>query len=159
MTRYFMSIPEAAQLVLQAGLIGASGQILVLDMGEPVKILDLARDLIALSGVSTEDMRIVITGLRPGEKLYEEPLANDETTIPTPIPKLQIATARAATPEFIEDFAAWCAEAETRSDAEVRRAIGRWVPEYRHARNGGCTGHGKDQERKRARGNDAAFGT
>ena len=143
MTRYFMSIPEAAQLVLQAGLIGESGQILVLDMGEPVKILDLARDLVGLSGVSAEDIRIVISGLRPGEKLYEEPLADDETTIPTPIPKLRIATARSALPDFIENFAAWCAESETRSDEEVRGAIGRWVPEYHLARNGGCTGHGK----------------
>jgi FlaA1/EpsC-like NDP-sugar epimerase len=140
MTRYFMSIPEAAQLVLQAGLIGESGQILVLDMGEPVKIIDLARDLIALSGLSTEDVRIVITGLRPGEKLYEETLAGDETTIPTPIPKLRIATARAATPDFVTSFASWCAKSDTRGDDEVREAIGRWVPEYRaHNTTCGCT--------------------
>src|SRR6185436_18756732 len=93
MTRYFMSIAEAAQLVLQAGLIGESGQILVLDMGEPVKIIDLARDMIGLSGASTDDIPIAITGLRPGEKLYEEPLADDETTIATPNPKLRIAIA------------------------------------------------------------------
>jgi FlaA1/EpsC-like NDP-sugar epimerase len=140
MTRYFMSIPEAAQLVLQAGLIGESGQILVLDMGEPVKIIDLARDLIALSGLSTEDVRIVITGLRPGEKLYEETLAGDETTIPTPIPKLRIATARAATPDFVASFASWCTKSDTRGDDEVREAIGRWVPEYRaHNTTCGCT--------------------
>ena len=134
MTRYFMSIAEAAQLVLQAGLIGVSGQILVLDMGEPVKIIDLARDLIRLSGASTDEIRIVITGLRAGEKLYEEPLADGETTVPTPNPKLRIAIARPAAPDFLQTFGAWCTEADSRSDAEVRGAISRWVPEYEQAR-------------------------
>ena len=83
-TRYFMSIPEAAQLVLQAGLMGrknGSGEIFVLDMGDPVKIADLARDLIRLSGLSENDIQIVYNGLRPGEKLYEELLADDENTL------------------------------------------------------------------------------
>lgn len=140
MTRYFMSIPEAAQLVLQAGLIGESGQILALDMGEPVKIIDLARDLIGLSGASTDEIRINITGLRPGEKLYEEPLADDETTVPTPNPKLRIARARSANPDFLATFAAWCADADVRSDEAVRLAIGGWVPEYHVARNGNGNG-------------------
>ena len=136
MTRYFMSIAEAAQLVLQAGLIGRSGQILALDMGEPVKIIDLARDLIGLSGASTDEIKITLTGMRPGEKLYEEPLASDETTVPTPNPKLRIAKARSAAPDFLVTFAAWCTEADVRSDDAVRSAIGRWVPEYQVARNG-----------------------
>ena len=140
MTRYFMSIPEAAQLVLQAGLIGESGQILALDMGEPVKIIDLARDLIGLSGSSAEKIRITITGLRPGEKLYEEPLADDETTVSTPNPKLRIANARQASPDFLATFAVWCAEADVRSDDAVRSAISRWVPEYRIASNGNGNG-------------------
>ena len=93
--RYFMSIPEAAQLVLQAGLMGgqdkAGGNIFVLDMGEPVKIADLARDMIRLSGLTEEDIKIVFTGLRPGEKLFEELLADGEHTLPTPHPKLRIA--------------------------------------------------------------------
>jgi FlaA1/EpsC-like NDP-sugar epimerase len=73
MTRFFMTIPEAVQLVLQAGAIGESGQVLILDMGEPVKIVDLAKDMISLSGLRyPEDIDIVFSGLRPGEKMYEE---------------------------------------------------------------------------------------
>lgn len=89
--RYFMTIPEAAQLVLQAGLMGRSGQIFVLDMGEPVKIVQLAQMLIRLSGKTEQEIPIAYTGLRPGEKLYEELLADDETTDHTPHPKLRVA--------------------------------------------------------------------
>ena len=77
-TRYFMSIPEAAQLVLQAGAMGQGGEIFVLDMGEPVRIVDLARDMIRLSGSARATSRSRSPGLRPGEKLYEEVLADDE---------------------------------------------------------------------------------
>jgi hypothetical protein len=90
--RYFMSIPEAAQLVLQAALMGEGGEIFVLDMGEPVRIADLARDMIRLSGASESEVKIEFTGLRAGEKLYEELLASDETTRPTHHPKVRIAT-------------------------------------------------------------------
>jgi FlaA1/EpsC-like NDP-sugar epimerase len=89
--RYFMTIPEAARLVLQAAAIGESGQVLVLDMGEPVKIVDLARDMIRLSGRSVDEIRIEFTGLRPGEKLYEELLSDNDTTLATPVPRLRIA--------------------------------------------------------------------
>ena len=108
--RYFMSIPEAAQLVLQAALMGKGGEIYVLDMGEPVRIADLARDLIRLSGYSESDIRIEYTGLRPGEKLYEEPLADAETTLPTPHPKLRIARVRAGGNHSLEELQVWLAD-------------------------------------------------
>ena len=94
-TRYFMTIPEAAQLVIQAGSLGRSGEIFVLDMGEPVKIMDLARDLIRLSGFRDGgDVDIRITGLRPGEKLYEELLVSEEGTRATKFRKIFIAPSR-----------------------------------------------------------------
>src|SRR6185503_6422960 len=80
MERYFMSIPEAAQLVLQAAQLGRGGEIFVLDMGKPVKIAELARQMIHLSGFSERDIRIAFSGLRPGEKLFEEVLVDGETT-------------------------------------------------------------------------------
>jgi len=89
--RYFMTIPEAARLVLQAAAIGESGQVLVLDMGEPVKIVDLARDLIRMAGHTTDEIAIEFTGLRPGEKLYEELLADSDDTVATAVPRLRVA--------------------------------------------------------------------
>jgi FlaA1/EpsC-like NDP-sugar epimerase len=89
--RYFMTIAEAVHLVLQAAAIGESGQVYVLDMGEPVKIVDLARQLIRVSGHSLDEIPIVFSGLRPGEKLYEELLADADTTLPTTVQRLRIA--------------------------------------------------------------------
>lgn len=136
-TRYFMLIPEAAQLVLQAGLLanseGEGGRIFVLDMGEPVKIIDLARDMIRLSGYSEDEIKIEVTGLRPGEKLYEELLADSETTLPTPHPKLRIAR-----PEQLPN-SAWLTELEEwlsspwREESEVKAGLQARVPEYRPA--------------------------
>jgi FlaA1/EpsC-like NDP-sugar epimerase len=128
--RYFMTIPEAAQLVLQAGLMGTSGQIFVLDMGEPMKIVELARMLIRLSGKTEQEIPITYTGLRPGEKLYEELLADDETTEPTPHPKLRVAKSSGQPPD-IEAVMRWICEAgPAPAGDEVRRWLRTHVPEY-----------------------------
>ena len=130
--RYFMTIPEAARLVIQAAAIGASGQVLVLDMGEPVKIVDLARDMIKLSGRSVEDIRIVFTGLRPGEKLFEELLADADATIPTPVPQLRIAKLESRESP-VGELLRRIAEPDALTDGEVREQLMRVVPEYKPA--------------------------
>ena len=130
MERYFMSIPEAAQLVLQAGMMGKGGEIYVLDMGEPVKIVELARQMIRLSGLDEDDIRIDYSGLRPGEKLYEEPLADAEKTLRTPHPKLRVAQARVPQAGFLEALLAWLQAPGDVSPEAVRAQLRRWVPEY-----------------------------
>jgi len=135
-TRYFMSIPEAAQLVMQAGYMGKGGEIFVLDMGEPVKIVDLARTMIRLSGLSEDDVKIEFSGLRPGEKLYEEVLADDENTLPTPHPKLRIAQARQVASAELQAMLEWVSADQANTDQVVREHLRRWVPEYVPTSNG-----------------------
>jgi FlaA1/EpsC-like NDP-sugar epimerase len=129
--RYFMTIPEAARLVLQAAAVGLSGQVLVLDMGEPVKIVDLARDLIRLSGHTVEEIGLEFTGLRPGEKLYEELLAADDDTLPTAVPRLRVARLTGRPHADLEELLQWAASVGEASDAQTRRRLGAVVPEYR----------------------------
>jgi len=132
-TRFFMTIPEASLLVLQASSMGRGGEIFILDMGQPVRIVELARDLIRLYGYTEEQIRIEFTGLRPGEKLYEELLADDETTVRTPHPKLRIARAREIGDTFLDQLLPWLMQHRVLPDEEVRRDLRRWVPEYQSA--------------------------
>jgi FlaA1/EpsC-like NDP-sugar epimerase len=127
--RYFMTIPEAARLVLQAAAIGDSGQVLVLDMGEAVRIVDLARQMIRLSGHAPEDIGIVFSGLRPGEKLFEELLADADATLPTPLPRIHLARI-ADHAEKAPGLIAWICARESAADAEVQAVLRAAVEEY-----------------------------
>ena len=131
-TRYFMTIPEACQLVLEAGFMGSGGEIFVFDMGDPVKIVDLARQMIKLSGFEPDnEIKIEFTGLRPGEKLYEELLTDHEKTLPTYNSKVKIA--------LVADFDHEATLAKTvsllrschrLSEEELVRKLSAIVPEY-----------------------------
>ena len=113
-------------------MMGKGGEIYVLDMGEPVKIVDLARQMILLSGLMEDDVHIEFTGLRPGEKLYEEVLADAEKTLATPHPKLRVAEAR-GTPNhrLLDELLGWLEKPGDRGAAAVRARLRAWVPEYR----------------------------
>ena len=125
-----MSIPEAAQLVMQAGLMGNGGEIFVLDMGEAVKIAELAKDMIRLSGFHHDEIKIQYTGLRPGEKLYEELLADDELTQATPHPKLRIAIARKADAAWLKNLLNWVESCALTDEAAIKKQLAFWVEEY-----------------------------
>jgi FlaA1/EpsC-like NDP-sugar epimerase len=129
--RYFMTIPEATQLVLQTGALGSHTDIFVLDMGEPVKIVDLARDLIELSGLRPDvDIKIEFVGLRPGEKLFEELLLDGEASDATPHPKIRVGRIQPAPRELLErGLTSLRAAAQAGDDAAIRRALGELVPE------------------------------
>lgn len=129
--RYFMSIPEAAQLVLQAACMGQGGEVFVLDMGEPVRIVDLACRMIHLSGHSETDIEIEFTGLRPGEKLYEELLADSEFTRATHHPKIRVARVTETTVEWCSELIDWVNRNPVLDDEAVRSAMSTLLPEYR----------------------------
>lgn len=129
-TRYFMSISEASQLVMQAGLMGNGGEIFVLDMGKPVKIIDLAKDMIRLSGLHADEIQIAFTGLRPGEKLFEELLADDESTLPTQHEKLRIAKSRVVDETWLHNLLKWLNLAQGLSEDQIKYEMKFWVEEY-----------------------------
>lgn len=131
MRRYFMTIPEACQLVLQAGSMGKGGEIFILDMGEPVKIVDLARDLIALSGLRVgEDIEIVFTGNRPGEKLFEELATDAEHADKTAHPKIFIGKLGSSDPAKTRASVEALLTLANGEGEAIRRELGALVPEY-----------------------------
>jgi FlaA1/EpsC-like NDP-sugar epimerase len=135
MRRYFMTIPEAVQLVLQAGALGEGGEVFVLDMGEPIKIVDLATDLVRLSGLEVgRDIEIHYTGIRPGERLYEEPFFRHEEVLPTGHPKVLRATNNHIPPDVGSAFEVLTAAGrECPSDEELRHLLRTLVPDFGQA--------------------------
>ena len=131
MVRFFMTIPEASQLVLQAGAMGKGGEIFILDMGEPVKIVDLARDMISLSGLRPgEDVEIVFTGMRPGEKLYEEVATTGENVARTGHPKIFVGTIRPIDSARLEAALGDLEASAWRNDETgIRETLSRIIPE------------------------------
>ena len=128
--RYFMLIPEACKLVLEAGTMGRGGEIFVFDMGKPVKIVDLAKRMIQLSGATNVDIKF--TGLRDGEKLYEEVLSDKEGNLPTTNPKIMVAQVRKYDYETAcENERRLMEVSETFDDMAIVKVMKEIVPEYR----------------------------
>lgn len=131
MTRFFMTIPEASQLVLEAAALGQGGEIFVLDMGEPVKIVDLAQDMIRLAGLPSESIEIKESGLRPGEKLYEELYFDSEERIKTGHPKLFAAQHRSFDVEQVRgQITSLLQLLQAGNDERIREKLHELVPEY-----------------------------
>ena len=133
-TRFFMAIPEAAQLVMQASVMGAGGEIFVLDMGAPVRIVDLAKNMINLSGLSEDQIKIKFTGLRPGEKLYEEILIEGENILPTRHKKIFIANTKNISFSWVESVILWISTLPQKKEMIIKRELKKWVQEY-HQKN------------------------
>jgi FlaA1/EpsC-like NDP-sugar epimerase len=131
MRRFFMTIPEAAQLVLEAAAMGRGGEIFVLEMGEPVRIADLARQMILLSGLKADDIRIEFSGIRPGEKLYEELSAYEETTVPTSHSQIRVFSGRSVAVEALaRNLEALRLEVEEGDAGAVVSRLKELVPDY-----------------------------
>ena len=147
MKRYFMTIPESAQLVLQASVLGKGGEVFILHMGEPVRIMDLAETLITLSGLKPhEDIQIVETGMRPGEKLYEELSFETEETVPTSHPKIFINKLATPEPQTLQTALKVLARlVGERNEDELRRFLNGLLPEARLS----LAANGNHRERKR----------
>ncbi|EQC52713.1 UDP-N-acetylglucosamine 4,6-dehydratase family protein [Bacteriovorax sp. DB6_IX] len=132
-TRYFMSIPEACQLVLQAASMGKGGEVFVLDMGSPVKILDLAKEMIQLSNHTLDDIDIEFVGLRPGEKLYEELLSDSDQTIPTNHEKIRIAKLQNSCDKKYEEIKTLIQNKSEHN--KIIKGLKKIVPEFDHKLN------------------------
>ena len=135
MTRYFMTIPEASQLVLQAGILGETAKVYALDMGSPVRIMDLASDMVKLSGlVLGQDVEIEFTGIRPGEKMFEELFSDGEPTRTNVHPKVFEADPEPCSRELLDSGLAELATAVTlpegQRQSEILKALLRLVPAY-----------------------------
>ena len=134
--RFFMTIPEASRLVIQAGGMANGGEVFILDMGEPVKIVELAKSLITLSGLRVdEDIRIEFTGLRPGEKMYEELLMDEENTIPTKMRSIMVSTGKSVGFDEVEEKLAALHQAISSSDDEALGVLEQVVPTYSITKN------------------------
>ena len=161
--RYFMTIPEACQLVLEAGFMGNGGEIFVFDMGQPVKIAELANAMIQLSGlIPGKDIQIVYTGLRPGEKLFEELLTDKETTLPTDHSKIKKAlvedidgrTTKLKIDELLDGL-------YTFSREDVVRKMKDLIPEYSSSNgsyNGNSSEHIAESSEHRTEGSELKSG-
>jgi FlaA1/EpsC-like NDP-sugar epimerase len=131
MKRYFMTIPEASGLVMQAGAIGRGGEIFVLDMGEPIKIVELAREMIRRSGLRPdEDIQVLFTGMRPGEKLYEELACDNEQTRPTAHAKIHVWQLPVATAEQVQGMLDRLGTVRDAPRQQAVEALRECVPEY-----------------------------
>ena len=130
-TRFFMAIPEAAQLVIQSSVMGKGGEIFVLDMGDPVKIVDLAKSMIRLSGMTEEDIQIKFIGLRPGEKLFEEILIKGENILPTRHNKIFIAKTKNVTNKWVSSLIDWVENLPLKNESSIKKELNKWVVEYK----------------------------
>ena len=135
--RFFMTIPEASRLVIQAGGMAHGGEIFILDMGEPVKIVDLAKGLIQLQGLTPDvDIKIEFTGLREGEKMYEELLMDEESTLPTDNQSIMISTGQEISYDQVAAKLDELEHALSATDEEAIRMLEQAVPTYHYTSNG-----------------------
>ena len=135
--RFFMTIPEASRLVIQAGGMAHGGEIFILDMGEPVKIVDLAKGLIQLQGLTPDvDIKIEFTGLREGEKMYEELLMDEESTLPTDNQSIMISTGQEISYDQVASKLDELENALSATDGEAIRMLEQAVPTYHYTSNG-----------------------